>query len=448
MCLNIVCICITLLALFLQALCLDNGLARTPALGYNTWNAYGGDINEDLIRATADLMISTGLKKAGYHYLVIDDAWSNLQRDDEGRLQSNSDRFPSGMKALADYVHSKGLKFGMYSDAGSHTCLGYPGSRYHEEEDAQTFADWGVDFLKYDNCWAPASDWVIDRYTAMHAALNKTGRPILYSMCDWGVGDPWLWAPKIANSWRTTGDISPNWESMLRCLDNTIGLSEFAKPGAWNDPDMLEVGNPGLTEQEQRSNFAVWAILKSPLIVGTDLRRLSKAALNILTAEEVIAVNQDKLGVAGDLIWKRGPTEVYAGPLEDGSRAVVLFNRHTSGTQYPLSNITVQWQDLGFEGELDATVRDLFAEKDLGTFSGSWTGVVGLHDVRMVKISPIKSASHYKDWRPWLQHSALHAAERMDRQISMPQPEGLPGRPIKVARYQEMKELVGNVQVS
>ncbi|KAK9811915.1 hypothetical protein WJX72_012363 [[Myrmecia] bisecta] len=309
-------------------------------MGYNTWNCFGGEINETLIQTTADLMVDLGLAKAGYKYLVVDDAWSNPQRGPKSDLQANSQRFPSGMAKLAEHIHSKGLKFGMYSDAGGLTCMGYPGSRGHEEQDAESFASWGVDYLKYDNCFAPASDWVVDRYMAMRDALNKTGRPILYSLCDWGVGDPWLWAPKVGNSWRTTGDIANNWDAMLRCLDNTVGLSRFAGPGGWNDPDMLEVGNGQLTYNEERAHFALWALLKSPLLIGADLRTLSKSALSVLTAAEVIAANQDPLGVAGDLIWKEGPIEVYAGPLQGGDRAVVLFNRHVDGTQYPHSNIT------------------------------------------------------------------------------------------------------------
>eukprot|EP00891_Asterochloris_glomerata_P004554 jgi/Astpho2/4554/e_gw1.00067.147.1_t len=389
---------------------LDNGLALKPQMAYNTWNCFGGDINEELVRTTADLVLDRGLAKAGYNYLVVDDAWSERQRNSDGRIESSKEKFPSGMKALGDYIHSKGLKFGMYSDAGSRTCLGYPGSRHNEELDAQTFADWGIDYLKYDNCWAPASDWVVDRFAAMRDALNKTGKPILYSLCEWGVADPWLWAPKVGNSWRTTGDISPTFESFLRCLDNTVGLSRFAGPGGWNDPDMLEVGNNGLTLNEQRAHFALWALLKSPLIASADLRHISKEALTILLADEVIAVNQDDLGIAGDLIWKQGPLEAYAGPMAGGSRAAVLFNRHTIGTQYPISNITVFWEDLGYPNDMEATVRDLYAKQDLGRFTGSFTAAVGIHDGLALRIIPKEPKPDFDEWRPWVWREGVEAA--------------------------------------
>ncbi|DBA83192.1 TPA: hypothetical protein ACH3X2_006708 [Trebouxia sp. C0005] len=386
---------------------LNNGLARTPHMGYNTWNCFAGDINEDIIKSTADIMVKSGLIKAGYDYLVIDDGWSELDRGKDGRIMASKTRFPSGIQHVADYVHSKGLKYGMYSDAGSKTCLGLPGSRGNEELDAQYFADLGVDFLKYDNCYASASDWIVDRYSAMRDALNRTGRPILFSMCNWGAGDPWKWAQKVGNSWRTTQDIENSWDGMLRCLDNTIGLSRYAEPGAWNDPDMLEVGNSGLLENEQRSHFALWCLLKSPLFIGADLRKLSKSALEILTASEVIAVNQDPLGVAGDLIWKEGPIEVYAGPLKGGSRAVVLFNRHSITTQYPISNVTVTWKQLGYPSDAQATVRDLHAEKDVGVFAEAFTAGVDIHDAVMVKITPLKSQQKYDDWRPWPERDTL-----------------------------------------
>ncbi|KAL3147729.1 hypothetical protein ABBQ32_002471 [Trebouxia sp. C0010 RCD-2024] len=391
----------TLLACAAPLKALDNGLSLKPHMGYNTWNCFFGSISEEIIKATADIMIDSGLKKAGYEYLVIDDGWSLLNRGSDEKIVADPDKFPSGIKHVSDYIHAKGLRYGMYSDAGPKTCLGLPGSRGKEELDAKYFADLGVDFLKYDNCAAGPEDWIVDRYTAMRDALNKTGRPILYSMCNWGVGDSWLWGPKVGNSWRTTADIAPSWENILRCLDNTIGLSRFAGPGAWNDPDMLEVGNPGLTVNEQRSHFALWSLFKSPLFIGADLRSLSSEAKQILTAPEVIAVNQDPLGVAGDLVWKQGPLEVYAGPLHGGSRAVVLFNRHAIGTQYPVSNITVTWRQIGFASNVKATVRDLHAEKDLGTFMHSFTGEVDIHDARMLRVTPHHVRPKYDRWRPW-----------------------------------------------
>ena len=232
------------------------------------------------------------------------DGWSELERDANGSLRADSVKFPSGMAALAERVHALGLKFGMYGDAGAKTCGGYPGSRGHEEADAALFAGFGVDYLKYDNCYADPDDPPRGRYEAMRDALNATGRPIVYSLCDWGVAEPWLWAAGVGNSWRTTVDSAPNWRSVMHNLDGNVGLARFARPGAWNDPDMLQVGN-GLTPGEQRSHFALWCLLKSPLMISSPLKGLDQTALAVVMAPEVIAVHRDKLGVAGDLIWKQ-----------------------------------------------------------------------------------------------------------------------------------------------
>ncbi|KAK9835556.1 hypothetical protein WJX74_002877 [Apatococcus lobatus] len=370
-------------------------------MGYNTWNAFHGDIDEDVVKSTADLMVELKLKDAGYEYLVMDDAWANKARGADGKVEGNSYRFPSGIKSVADHTHAAGLKFGIYSDAGLTTCLGYPGGRFYEHSDAESFASWDVDFLKYDNCAAVASDWVVDRYVAMRDALNATGRPILFSLCVWGVADPWIWAQDVGNTWRTTDDIQDNYNSMVANLDNTIGLAQFAGPGTWNDPDLLEVGNPGMNIHEQRAHFALWALLKSPLLISADLRSIEQESLDILLAEELIAVNQDPLGVAGDLIWKQGPLEVYAGPLEGGSRAVVMFNRHSPGTQYPNHKMTVNFTWLGYNADAHVTVRDLYKRKDLGTFRGSFTGAVWVHDVLALKVTPQKPSKDDDSWRPW-----------------------------------------------
>jgi alpha-galactosidase len=408
-------VCLLLAAIGASAL--DNGLSLTPAMGYNTWNAWHDQIDEAVVKKTAELMVSSGLASAGYKYLVIDDAWSKRFRD-HGRVVANPKKFPSGMKNMSEYLHSKGLLFGMYSDAGALTCLGFPGSRGNELVDAQTFADWGVDFLKYDNCWAPAADWVVSRYEAMRDALNATDRPILFSMCDWGVADPWLgWGKEVGNSWRTTEDIAPNWPSVLANLDNTVGLAKYAGPGGWNDPDILEVGNGDLTLNEQRSHFALWALLKAPLMVGADLSKLPAEGYQILLAKEVIAVNQDKLGVAGDLVWKEGPAEVYAAPLEGGARAVVFFNRHVIGTQYPISNVTVEWSALGLNASCKCTVRDLFARKDLGTFSRSLTLPVDIHDARMVVLKHVEKSEEHDEWRPWHTNGAIVAEVQAARGV-------------------------------
>ncbi len=304
----------------------DNGLAETPPMGWNSWNHYGCNIDANIIKETADAMVSTGMKDAGYKYIVIDDCWMDSVRTASGRLQNNPKRFPDGIKAVADYVHSKGLKFGIYSSAGTKTCQGLPASLDHENEDAKTFASWGVDYLKYDNCNNQGRP-LIERYTAMHNALKAAGRPIVFSLCEWGVDSPWEWAPKLGNLWRTTGDIRDSWESMTFILDQEVGLYKYAGPGHWNDPDMLEVGNGGMTNTEYQAHFSLWCILAAPLMAGNDLRNMSPATKEILMNKDVIAVDQDPKGVQGHKISDTGDQEVWVKPLSDGSSAVVLFNR-------------------------------------------------------------------------------------------------------------------------
>ncbi|KAL4450177.1 hypothetical protein ABPG77_010846 [Micractinium sp. CCAP 211/92] len=374
------------------------------------WNAFRANIDEQLIRDTAERLVELGLADAGYTYLNIDDGWSEKRRDGAGRLAAHRRRFPSGMAALAAHIHSRGLRFGIYGDAGRRTCAGYPGSRGYEEVDAQTWASWGVDLLKYDNCNYDAADWdPVPRYSAMRDALNATGRPVVFSLCNWGDLRPWLWGDKVGHSWRTTGDISPTWSSVMEILDASTDLARFSGPGSgYNDADMLEVGNGKLTLGEQRAHFALWALLKSPLLIGTDLRRwgIRPDSLAILKAREVIAVNQDPLGVAGDLVWVQGDLRVYAAPLAGGGRAVVLLNAASGGA----ANITVSWQQLGLPAGTAALVRDLFAERDLGEFRGAFSAAVPSHDVAVLKLTPVDSSngSAVADdgWRPWHQ---LHA---------------------------------------
>ncbi|CAF1045853.1 unnamed protein product [Adineta ricciae] len=505
---------------------LDNGLGRTPQMGWNSWNHFGCDINEKLIQQTADTIVATGLAAAGYEFVNLDDCWQ-VSRDAQGFIQPDSKAFPSGIPALADYVHSKKLKFGLYSDAGFKTCGGRPASLGYEKKDANTYAHWQVDYLKYDNC---NTDGTIPevRYPVMRDALNASGRPIFFSMCEWGVDKPALWAAKVGNSWRTTGDISDRWESMLGNIDINNEFADFAGPGGWNDPDMLEVGNGGMTDAEYVTHFSLWAISKAPLLIGCDVTKMSAATLSTLTNPEVIAVNQDPLGVQGKKVafasstspnataevsvvdcslsssridpkirqwiynsqdgsirstadgrcltidrcdtreaanivlsachindpqapcqgknqqWKinsstesivsqmngkcldvynfDGPNvdaftcnkqdnqawiwnttdkslrskhngkcltiqqeiEIWAGPLSYGSQAVVLFNR-AGGSSEP---ITVKWTDIGFPSDHAATVRDLWARKTLGTFTGSFTALnIDLHAVMMLNIT-------------------------------------------------------------
>jgi alpha-galactosidase len=308
---------------------LDNGLARTPPMGFNDWNAFGCDVSEQLIKQTADFFVSSGMKAAGYEYVNIDDCWMTHERDAQGRLVPDPVKFPDGIKGTADYVHSKGLKLGIYEDAGTATCAGFPGSLGHEQIDAQTFADWGVDYLKYDNCnnaGSTTKEQYIQRYSAMRDALAAADRPIVYSICEWGVNDPWTWAADVGNLWRTTGDISDNWNSLKSIVFQNAPLADAAEPGAWNDPDMLEIGNGGMTDTEYRSHFSLWAIMAAPLLAGTDLREATEATLAIYLNHDVIAVDQDRLGIQGRLVKSDGTHLVFAKPLAGGDVAVALFN--------------------------------------------------------------------------------------------------------------------------
>lgn len=312
-------------------------LAATPQMGFNNWNSTHcrAEFNEDFVRGTIDKMVELGLRDAGYRYVNLDDCWANWQRDKDGNLMPNPERFPHGIKVLADYAHSKGMKLGLYSSAGSWTCeprkqnRGFPGGLGHEKQDAALIAAYGVDYLKYDNCNNENVDARI-RYRAMGEALRATGRPIFYSLCEWGENKAWLWAgePVAAQSWRTTGDIEDTYASMRGIYEQNVVLSSHAGPGHWNDPDMLEVGNGGMSETEYRSHFSLWAIMASPLLIGTDLRKIKPADLKILLNKEVIAINQDALGKQGVRVRhdKATGVDVIVKPLADGSRAVAVFN--------------------------------------------------------------------------------------------------------------------------
>ena len=375
----------------------ESTLAQTPPMGWNSWNTFGGRINEAVIRETADAMVSTGLKDAGYEYVVIDDLWEADERV-EGRLTWDSEIFPNGIPALADYVHDKGLKFGIYSCAGSHTCAGKPASYGYEEVDAQTFAEWGVDFLKYDFCYAPAGVDGPMLYRRMGQALRATGRPILYSLCEWGSHKPWEWgATTGGHMWRTTGDIYDAWESVLDLgFRRQVGLEVYAGPGRWNDPDMLIVGmhgegnvaRGGCTDVEYRSHFSLWCMLAAPLMIGCDVRNMSQATSDILLNTEVIALNQDLLGrqgyKVGSIDWGGEQAHVWAKPLLDGSIAVAMFNLGDMQGR----RIAVAWESLGLHDRRPCTVRDLWAHEDLGTFTSSFSARVDSHDVMLVRLTP------------------------------------------------------------
>jgi alpha-galactosidase len=382
-------------SLAIRANAADNGVAQTPPMGWNSWNKFACNVSEDLVKSAADAMVTSGMKDAGYQYVVIDDCWQ-VSRDAAGNIVVDAKKFPSGIKALADYVHSKGLKFGIYSDAGTKTCAGRPGSRGHEYQDAIMYASWGVDYLKYDWCNTGTED-AQAAYTTMGDALKATGRPIVFSLCEWGSHKPWLWGAKVGgNLWRTTDDIQDHWaghnkwpdgsccsNGVLDILDQQVGLESFAGPGHWNDPDMLEVGNGGMTTTEYRSHFSLWCVLAAPLISGNDLANMSPEIKAILTNREVIAVNQDALGMEGRRVRKDGDSEVWAKELKGGTRAVVLLNRGASDTE-----ISVAWEDLGYPDHFSASVRDLWAAKDLGKFTGSFKATVPSHGVVMVTVKP------------------------------------------------------------
>lgn len=376
-------------------------------MGWNSWNKFECNITDQLIRDTADTLVSLGFKDAGYEYVNLDDCWHNSTRNPDGSISPDPIKFPSGMLSLSRYVHSKGLKFGLYSDAGSKTCAEFPGGRHFEKIDAKTYASWEVDYLKYDNCFAPAEDWVVDRYTDMRDALNSTGRTVFFSLCEWGVATPWHWAQDVGNSWRTDDDIKDNWDSFLRSLDNVVGLSRYAGPGGWNDPDMLEVGNGGMTENEYRAHFSLWALLKAPLLIGCDLTTVTPAISSILLNRELISWNQDPLGVAGDLIWKEGPAEVYAVPLADGSRGVVFFNRQTISTQYPQTNISIDFTKLGYAEKTIAKVIDAWTGKTVGEYDNRFTASVNIHDGAAYRIVPVGRVLTEEEtaWKPWDEHA-------------------------------------------
>jgi alpha-galactosidase len=367
-------------------------VAMTPPMGWNSWNKFGCGIDEVKIRAVADAMVASGMKDAGYQYVVIDDCWQK-DRAADGTIQADPQRFPSGIKALADYIHSKGLKFGIYSDAGTLTCQRRPGSRGYEFQDVRTYAAWGVDYLKYDWCYTGPMNGEA-AYTVIAKALRASGRDIVLSVCNWGLNQPGEWAPRLGHLWRTTEDIRDSWStqkgvslSFLAILDLQADLWRDSGPNRWNDPDMLEVGNGGMTDTEYRSHFSLWAMLAAPLIAGNDLSDMDKSTRAILTNKDVIAVDQDPLGQQARRVKKEGDLEVWVRPLAGGGRAVVLFNR--SATASPMS---VSWELLDLPAETKATVKDLWTRKSQRNVSGSYGAKVPSHGVVMVRIDPADHA--------------------------------------------------------
>ncbi len=374
-------------------------LAQTPPMGWNSWNKFGCNVSETLIREIADAMVASGMKDAGYLYINIDDCWHGA-RDQLGFIQPDPQRFPSGMKALADYIHSKGLKLGIYSDAGWKTCGGRPGSRGHEYQDALTYAKWGVDYLKYDWCNTDALS-TEGAYLTMREALYAAGRPVVFSICEWGSSKPWEWAGKIGHLWRTTGDIyncfdcvqdHGTWKQwgVMQILDMQQGLRAHAGPGHWNDPDMLEVGN-GMSVNEDRAHFSMWCMLAAPLIAGNDLRNMPAETKEILTNREVIAVNQDALGVEGFQYSAKDGVEVWFKPLQDNDWALAILNRNTSARK-----VSFDWKSEKVadslskrETRFDTTsysLRDLWAKREVGTTERPLSVDIPPHDVLMLRL--------------------------------------------------------------
>lgn len=379
------------------------GLAKTPPLGWNSWNTFATDINEQLVKDIADKFVELGLKDAGYEYIVLDDGWMAKERDANGNLIADPIKFPNGMKALADYIHSKGLKFGLYNCAGSKTCAGYPGSRGYEYQDARSYASWNVDFLKYDWCNTGKIN-AESAYITMRDALKAAERPIVFSICEWGDNQPWKWGKDVGHLWRVTGDIINCWDcevghgswsswGIWKIINMRKDIRKAAGPGHWNDFDMMEVGN-GMTDAEDRTHFAMWSMLASPLIMGNDLRTASKETIKTLINKEVISVNQDKLGIQGFRFTNENNTEIWLKPLENDNWAMTFVNMSDTPME-----INFDWNkhDIGDDvngKRMDLKnntfkIRDLFNHKNLGDTSKNLIQKLNSHDVLMIQLNKI-----------------------------------------------------------
>lgn len=370
------------------------GLAKTPPMGWNSWNCMGcHGISEKLIKQVADAMVTSGMKDAGYEYIVIDDCWQT-GRDKDGTIIADTAKFPSGMKALADYVHTKGLKFGLYSCAGSRTCQERPGSLGHEYQDARTYAAWGVDYLKYDWCNTGTQDAVWS-YTLMRDALFTAGRPVVFSICEWGLSKPWLWAGNVGHLYRTTGDIRNNWDipdakegkvwggGVVIILDMQQDLDSYAGPGHWLDPDMLEVGNHVLSADESMAHFSLWAMLAAPLMAGNNLAGMNDTTKTILTNKDVIAIDQDPLGIAAHKVIDEERFEVFEKKLAGEDISYCFFNRDDKPLQ-----LSFDWGQLHLAGKYN--IRDLWQHKIIGTTGEVLKAEIPPHCVLHVRLSPVK----------------------------------------------------------
>ena len=358
----------------------SDGLAKTPPMGWNSWNLFAGRVDDQTVRTMADAMVSSGMRDVGYIYVNIDDTWQGV-RDADGNLAANH-KFPD-MKALADYVHSKGLKLGIYSGPGPRTCAGYPGSYGHEDQDARTFAAWGIDYLKYDWCSARMiykDDKLQPVYQKMGEALEATGRPIVFSLCEYGLGKVETWGTEVGgNLWRTTGDIRDEWSSMIGNIEEQVPTAPSAGPGHWNDPDMLEVGNGHMTDDEYRTHMSLWALTAAPLLAGNDIRNMTDATKAILMNTEVIAVDQDELGKQASPV-KNGDLETWVKPMADGGVAVGVVNLGASA-----ANATVHMSDLHLTGKAKSA-RDLWAHQDVHFTGDGYSASVPSHGVLMLRV--------------------------------------------------------------
>lgn len=382
---------------------LSNGLGLTPPMGWNSWNHFGCDVSETLIRKTADAMVETGLAAAGYNHVNIDDCWQVARENLTGRIIPDPVNFASGIPALVTYVNQRGLKLGLYSDAGLATCQGRPGGLFFETVDAQTYAEWGISYLKYDNCNSLFLKPEL-RYPPMVTALNATGHALFFSMCEWGVDQPYEWAPYLANSWRTTLDIMDTYESMVsNILYNDAGW-RVAGPGQWNDPDMLEIGNGGLNQDEAQTHMSLWSLAKAPLIIGCDVTNMTSATLALLTNAEVIAVNQDPLAVQGHRIWNDTVSDVWAGPLSGDRFVAVLWNREGSGAL----SIALDFDLIGASPSAAYSVRDLWQATDLGDFTGQLT-IDGIqpHASTMLVLTPVSTKDQATRSKPTRRHAKI-----------------------------------------
>lgn len=378
------------------------GLAMTPPMGWNSWNTFGTNIDEKMVKETADIMVSSGLAAAGYNYIVLDDGWMAKDRDENGNLVADSAKFPSGMEHLIEYVHSKGLKFGLYNCAGTKTCAGYPGTRGYEYQDARFYAKLGIDFLKYDWCNTEGIT-AKEAYNTMSNAIKIAGRPIVFSICEWGDNQPWEWAKPVGNLWRISGDIYPcfdcefkhpgNWSSwgFMKIVEMRKDIRKYSGPDHWNDFDMMEVGNE-MNSTEDKTHFTMWCMLASPLFSGNDYRKMSKQTLAILTNKELIAVNQDKLGIQGFRYTAEDGLEVWAKPISNGNWVVTFLNRSevAKKVNFDWKKQLIKDIDFGYEANFSATtykLKDLWKNKEAGTTKKAFSAQIASHDVITLQLS-------------------------------------------------------------